>query len=196
MDVDGEALARLLAESGLWDGLPETTQAAEHTRVAEGEYPFTGEAINEHVMFHADGERLAEFGIERFLQELAPVVSRYGVSLHVERITDFAEFGEVPYPPYPPVIVNGRRVMFIDRDEGDGEYEDSLWYLATVRPLACVNDLLAAAGATVRFHTINTGTEDGFALLIDPRVAEAVRASGKWGDSSVPRLAIDTRGRS
>jgi hypothetical protein len=66
--------------------------------------------------------------------------------------------------------------------------EDSAWYSATVRPLEVLNHLLKEAGAVVRFHTLLTGENDGWALLIDPAIPIAIRAAGKLGRDEIPFL--------
>lgn len=73
-----------------------------------------------------------------------------------------------------PIRINGVRCMVLpDADELDG-------YGATMRPLQVVNDLLAQAGAAVRLFVAYPGGNEGLAVLVDPRVPAAMRASGRF----------------
>jgi hypothetical protein len=56
--------------------------------------------------------------------------------------------------------------------------------------LAVVNQLLAAAGrSALRAHTLYAGANDGLVLLMDPRAAEAMRASGLFPEHELPAPA-------
>ena len=115
--------------------------------------------------FHADGEDLAEEGVEDLLREMTPALRRFGVELEVRTLSGTgADEGYVE-------DINGRRCLVLDAE--DWRY-NSPWFEATVRPLAIVNDLLAAAGASVRVFTLYTGENDGRALLLDPAVSRVV----------------------
>src|SRR5690242_21541876 len=64
-------LAEQLDRHGLWDHLDAGERAWARHDVATGCYPFDFERLFEHVTFFADGESLAEGGVERFLASLA-----------------------------------------------------------------------------------------------------------------------------
>lgn len=191
-----EVLAQQLAELGLWDGLEPEVQVSERARVAAGGYPLVTDVLLGKCHFLVDGETLAEGGIERFLSdEVAPALARYGIEFRVERIRGFdlldKLLGPVPWPPYPPMFINGNLVFFMGHEDDDAD----TWYLATVRPLAYVNDLLAEAGVRARFLTMNTGGNEGMAYLFDPRIADAMRDSGLFQPDSIPVLVVDDRAR-
>lgn len=61
--------------------------------------------------------------------------------------------------------------------------------VATVRPLAVINDLLAKAGAVPRVYTLSTGGNDGEAWLVDPRIVVAIAEGGLFKESGAPALA-------
>jgi hypothetical protein len=63
------------------------------------------------------------------------------------------------------------------------------WLVATVRPLAVINDLLAEAGAVPRIFTLYAGANFGVAWLLDPRIVAAVADSGLVEDDELPALA-------
>lgn len=68
--------------------------------------------------------------------------------------------------------------------------ERSAWEEATVRPLVVVNALLEQAHSSVRVFTLYAGGNDGWALLMDPRVPAAMRVSGLFPDREVPSLPL------
>ncbi|KAB1982814.1 hypothetical protein [Streptomyces triticiradicis] len=178
----GDERHRVMAEAldryGLWDHLSAELRESERTEVATGCYPLNFELLHERTEFFVDGEEMAEGGVDRFLRELAPALVRYGVVLEVETVRDADDY---------TVLINGIRCVVLR----SGEWEDGdTWALATVRPLAVVNRLLAAAGrSTLRAHTLCTGGNEGILLLMDPRAAEAMRASGLFPEHEVPALA-------
>jgi hypothetical protein len=70
------------------------------------------------------------------------------------------------------IAINGRRcVVWTPQDW----VVNSAWAVASVRPFAVVNDLLAEAGAVPRLYTLYTGSNMGEAWLLDPRM---LRVSG------------------
>ncbi|MEV0129240.1 hypothetical protein AB0H83_12385 [Dactylosporangium sp. NPDC050688] len=166
---------------GFWRDLPPAAARDQQREVAAGGYPFTC-AVLDDVMFDADGEELAEGSVEDLLREMAPALRRLGVTLRVRTVSA----DEDSYV----VDINGRRCLVLDAD--DWRY-NAPWFEATVRPLAVVNDLLAAAGTPVRVFTLYTGGNEGKALLLDPAVVDAVRASGLAGDAELPELPLDDR---
>jgi hypothetical protein len=72
---------------------------------------------------------------------------------------------------------------------------NSPWAVATVRPLAVINDLLAEAGAIPRIYTLNTGGNDGEAWFLDPRIVAAIAESGLIEEGAVPALPTHGFGR-
>jgi hypothetical protein len=177
------ALARSLDEStDLWSHLPDAQRAAERERVASGGYPINLDLLNGWVF--ADGEDLAEGGVETFLEELAP---------HLHTLCDLVlkvravevPFGEIRDPIYT-VEINDIRCPILYADDLTFE---PYWRLATLRPLATVNELLDATPARRRMHTLYAGGNEGLAFVMDPRVPAAMRASGVIPDNETPRLA-------
>jgi hypothetical protein len=173
-------LARTLADLGFWRDQPPAAAEAQQREVAAGWYPFTC-AVLDDVDFHADGEELAEGEVEGLLREMAPALRRFGVTLRVRTVSENNDDdGYV-------VEINGRRCLVLGADDWRC---NSPWFEATVRPLAVVNDLLAAAGTPVRVFTLYTGGNEGRALLLDPAVVDAVRRSGLLDDRELPELPV------
>lgn len=171
-------MAEALNRYGLWDHLPAELRESAMTEVATGCYPLNFELLFEQIEFHADGEELAEGGVEEFLRALAPALVRYGVTLEVETVPDADDY---------MVSINGIRCVVWRPEDWEG---GDPWALSTVRPLAVVNRLLAAAGrGAQRAHTLYAGGNEGLVFLLDPRAAEAMRASGLFPEHEVPALA-------
>lgn len=177
-------LASELARFGLWDHLPEQQRLAARADADLGFIPLH----NDHVdllEYFADGEYLAEGGVEDFLAELTPGLERHGVSLETTTI-------ESPYRPPGGrdyiLAINGRRCTVWLAHEWE---QDNPWEAATIRPMAVVNELLAAAGSTIRAHTLYAGTNDGLVLLLDPRAVHAMRESGLFPDHELPAVPED-----
>jgi hypothetical protein len=178
----GDERHRVMAEAlnhyGLWDHLSAELRESAMTEVATGCYPLHFDLLFEQIEFFADGEELAEGGVERFLRALAPALVRYGVVLEVETVPDVDDY---------IVSINGIRCMVLRPEDWEG---GDPWALSTVRPLAVVNQLLAAAGrSALRAHTLYAGGNEGLVFLMDPRAAEAMRASGLFPEHEVPALA-------
>jgi hypothetical protein len=84
------------------------------------------------------------------------------------------------------VAINGRRcVVWTPADRG----AQRAWEVATIRPLAVINNLLAEAGTVPRLFTLHAGGNEGIAWLLDPRIVAAVADSGLVEDGVVPALA-------
>ncbi len=161
-------MAEALNRYGLWDHLPAELRESAMTEVATGCYPLHLDLL----------EELAEGGVERFLRELAPALARYGVVLEIETVPDADDY---------TVSINGIRCVVARPEDWEG---GDPWALSTVRPLAVVNQLLAAAGrSALRAHTLCAGGNEGLVFLMDPRAAEAMRASGLFPEHEVPALA-------
>jgi hypothetical protein len=183
-DERHRTLAAALDRHGLWAHLPDDMRAAAAADVAAGCYPLDFDLLSGHVEFFADGEALAEMGVERFLRGLAPVIERYGVVLDLETEDPSDNGGEYV------VVINGIRCRVWENLEG-AAFDDS-WTWATTRPLTVVNRLLAVGGRSpVRAHTLYAGGNDGIVFFIEPGVAEAIRASGLLPEREIPALAAD-----
>lgn len=178
-----EELAAALDATDLWRDFDDDTRKAARRQVAGGEYPFNLDLLDSCVLF-ADGEDLAEGGVEEFLNELGPIVAREGVQLQVRRLID--PYGEMQADRYV-VEINGEPCLIWTEENAANE---DAWAQATVRPLARVNELLAATGSGKRMFTLYTGGNEGLAYLLDPDVVAAVRASGLIESRDTPTLAM------
>lgn len=169
-DSAARVLADRLRASGLWSEQPAAVREQNLQTVATGGYPF-GLPGCEEFEFFADGEDLAEGGVEEFLETLRRPLMRYGVSLDVQRVDD---------GPGYAVMINGRRCVVLD------DADDPDWLAATVRPLAVVNALLDEVQATRRAYLLYAGGNDGIALLLPPAVVSAVIESGLFDPKEIP----------
>lgn len=187
MDHRWAELARTLRELGMWRHVAEELAAAGERAVAEGAYPFGGKATLDEEpgrqYFFVDGETMAEGGVDRVLAELSPALRPYGVDPQVENLNrPIVSDGAGDYV----VAINGRRcVVWTQADWATKR----AWEVATIRPLAVINDLLAEAGAVPRIFTLSAGTNEGIAWLLDPRIVAAVADSGLVKEDDVPALA-------
>jgi hypothetical protein len=177
-------LAKRLNELGLWRGLDEDQRSTAVQAVAGGAHPWSTE-MAPSVSFFADGEDLAEEGVEDFLMEVAPSVKSLGVELDVT--TELQDRGaDTVYA----VTINGTRVEIYNGLAAFERDDDTFaWFTAQNRPLARVNELLAAAGAKERFFILYPGTNDGLALLIDPDIPAAIALAGFTEPDEIPLLA-------
>ncbi|MEV6597096.1 hypothetical protein AB0M36_09565 [Actinoplanes sp. NPDC051346] len=186
MDHRWVELARTLRDLGMWRHRAEAEAAAGERAVAEGAHPLGGKATLDEEpglrLFYVDGETMAEGGVGRVLAEWGPALRHHGVELHVETVSypDSVEAGD-----YVTTINDRRCVVWTPRDW----VESSAWAVATVRPLAVINDLLAEAGAVPRIYTLYPGGNDGEAWLLDPRIVAAIAESGLIKEGGVPALA-------
>jgi hypothetical protein len=190
MDQRWVELARTLRELGMWRDFSEEDAAAGERAVAEGAYPFGGKATADEEpgsrYFFVDGEAMAEGGVRLQLAEFEDVLHAAGVELQIEDVNRprLIEAGN----DYV-VAINGHRCVVWTSDDWASQ---RAWKAATIRPFAVINDLLAEAGAVPRLFTLNAGGNDGIVWLIDPRIVDAVAASGLVRENGVPVLA--TRG--
>jgi hypothetical protein len=178
-----EDLAAQLDDLGLWRDLSEQRRRENIAAVSAGTHPWSTE-MAETVWFPADGEALAESGVEEYLEELAPTLALHGVTLNVSTLRDSLEEGYAVLINSIEAEIHRGEVSFAEPETE----EDFAWYSATVQPLAVLNHLLKEAGAIVRFHTLYTGGNDGCALLIDPAIPTAMRAAGKLARGETPFL--------
>lgn len=147
------------------------------------------------IMFAADGEDLAEEFVEEWLACMAPALEHYGLPLTVETVESsrlserHADEGDYI------LMINGIRCQIWEGAEWDYDAEPPWdpWLVATLRPLAVINTLLATSGSTVRAHVMNAGGNDGVAILIDPKVVEAMRHSGDYPEPAIPVSVADAR---
>jgi hypothetical protein len=94
-DVRHRTLAARLDECGLWSHLSEEQRATAHRDVASGCYPLDFELLHETIQFGADGEALAEGGVARFLAEIQPGLSLFGLTLDVTTVVDSELIGRL-----------------------------------------------------------------------------------------------------
>jgi hypothetical protein len=164
MDRRRQRLARALDEAGLWRAAEPDERSAQLEAIRAGAYPLDL-AIFDDVCFPADGERLAEGGIEALLEAMGPALAEHGLRLKVRRHHGILMINDMSCGDCPTAVD------------------------ATVRPLAVVNSLLAQVGAPARIFTLYTGGLSGLAYLMDPRVAQAMRLSGLYDRRELPELA-------
>ena len=147
------------------------------------------------IMFAADGEDLAEEFVEEWLACMAPALEHYGLPLTVETVDSSRLSERLGNEGDYILMINGIRCQIWEGAEWDYDAEPpwNPWLVATLRPLAVINTLLAACGSTVRAHVMNAGGNDGVAILIDPRVVEAMRHSGEYPESAIPVIVADAR---
>jgi hypothetical protein len=187
MDHRWAELARTLRELGMWQDFAEGAAAAGERAVAEGAYPFGGTATLDEEpglrYFFVDGETMAEAGVKRKLADLEPALRAHGIELRVENVNRplVSDVGG----DYVVAINGCRCVVWTPADWA----AQRAWEVATIRPLAVINDLLAEAGAVPRLFTLYAGGNDGIVWLLDPRIVAAVAESGLVEEDEVPALA-------
>jgi hypothetical protein len=164
MDRRRLRLAQALDDTGLWRAAEPADRDAQFDAICAGAYPLHL-AVFDDACFPADGEALADGGVEKLLAAMSPALAEHGLRLKVRRHNGI-------------VVIN---------DLSCGEHPTAIE--ATVRPLAIVNALLAQVGAVARVFTLYTGGSQGLAYLMDPRVAQAMRVSGLYDRRELPELA-------
>jgi hypothetical protein len=164
MDRRRQRLAQALDEIGLWRAAEPADREAQLEAIRAGAYPLHL-AVFDDACFPADGEALAEDGIEALLAAMGPALAEHGLRLKVS-LNDGV------------VVIN---------DLSCGDFTTA--YEATIRPLAVVNSLLAQIGAVARVFTLYAGGSQGLAYLMDPRVERAMRLSGLYDRRELPELA-------
>jgi hypothetical protein len=171
MNVGLDEVAQQLDVLGLWRHLPEDVRTANIVAVSCGMHPWAT-TIAPDVQFFADGEDLAEGGVEPFLQGLARALDALGVDLQTKTVSE-------PETGVYAVSINGDEVLLWDQSSSTAQVEvENPRVVATVRPLAAVNRLLAQAGAVERFFTLYAGGNGGIVLLIDPAVVAELVGGG------------------
>jgi hypothetical protein len=171
-----DELADGLLATSLWNELPPDERSTAAAAVRNGDYPFN--AADVPVLFDADGEELAEGEVEQFLTTLAPAMREAGVELTVSTAEPLNDEDD----SYA-VMINETRCLIAE------SRFDVSWLDATVKPLAQLNALLARAGSALRWHTLQAGGNDGWALLIEPSVADLMTRSGLFDPQDVPSEA-------
>jgi hypothetical protein len=149
----------------------------------------------DRIMFTADGEDLAEELVEAWLACMAPALEHYGLALTVETVDSSCLSERLADEGDYIVMINGVRCQIWAGTEWDYDAEPPWdpWLVATLRPLAVINTLLAACGSKVRAHTMNAGGNDAVVVLIDPIVVSAMRHSGDYPESAIPVLVAGTQ---
>ncbi len=113
-------------------------------------------------MFRADGEDLAEGGVERLLRELEPFLERQGVTLS----TIVSSFGDEEYT----IEVNDRvysiwQAADLERSESEPGW---LWGVASCRTMDLLDSLLSKAGSPERAYGVNGGNDLFVFFLTEP----------------------------
>jgi hypothetical protein len=173
-------MARDLDELGLWVHLRQDDRVVERARVARGGYPFNPGALVDWIF--VDSDVIAEGTGKQVLDELAPLLVRFGVDLGVEVVVDGGQ---------ATLIING--IVCEIWTAADPYVLDRENF--TEWPFGVVNQLLEAAGAVVRVHLLYAGTNFGLAHLLDPRIPGVVAASGLYPEWEIPSLAHPRGGR-
>ena len=156
-------LADRLEAAGLWRDLsaPELETAREE--VESGGHPWAT-PLDENVLFFANGGALADGAAGEFVGELRPALAEVGVDVAVEATST----GDVRIDDE---VVEVAGASAVD---------------ATMRPLAALNERLAAADAQERFYVLDAGADDATVLLISPDVVEAMQDAGYDAPDETP----------
>lgn len=170
-------VSNALEAAGLWDDLDLDERNRKKADVAAGGWPLDSGAEGSNWWF-ADGEELAEGGIEEWLRSMADALQAEGVVLFVSTV--HAPASSVGYT----VEVNGTPIE-IYSSEG---FTATAWEDATLRPLAEVNRLLADAQSLKRIGVLYAGGNEGIAHLQPAQVWDVLRAMPVWGASGRPAV--------
>ena len=163
----------MLDNSGLWDDLPDSERHRRKEAVAIGGWPFDG---LEHREFFVDGEDLAEYGVEDFLASIDAPLKARGVELLCVR-----RAGDPTSEDAHAVDINGTAVQV-----WNGIDDPLMWLAATTRPIAVVNQLLAAAGSKDRMLVLYAGGNEGIGYFAPSAVAAAIRESELFPEKEWP----------
>jgi hypothetical protein len=171
--VGADVLAEVLENAGLWEDLPDAERQRRKNAVATGGWPFEG---LEHREFFVDGEDLAEYGVENFLVSVDAPLKARGVE-----ITCVRRSGDPTSDDVYAVDINGTAVQVWDSID-----DPLMWLTATTRPIAVVNQLLAAAGSKDQMLVLYAGGNEGIGYFAPPAVAAAIRESGLFPEKEWP----------
>lgn len=154
-------LAAALAAAGFWADVPDEDVRLLRAEVAAGAPPFRW--LGERGWI-ADGEDLAEGGVEELLGSMTDALCRCGVSLTVESVRRLGDGDDTGYT----VRINGKLLDLFDLDPADPRMPltGDPWMDCTVKPLGIVNELLEEAGSHYRVAVFNAGGNDGLAVLL------------------------------
>jgi hypothetical protein len=186
MDQRWVELARTLRELGMWENFSEEDAVVGEREVAAGSYPFGGKATLDEEpglrYFFLDADTMAEGRVKQALADFEPALHTHGVDLQVEDVSLPVGINDGDYI----VAINDRRCVVWTPSDWTAQ---RALVMATVRPLALINDLLSEAGAAPRLFTLYAGSNDGFVWLLDPRIVAAVADSGLVEPDEIPALA-------
>ena len=177
--ADRKAIARELVTLGLWRGLSDADREANVADVERGVHPWATN-MSTSVQFPADGEALAEGGVEEFVASLNQALRAFGVEA-VASTVKAASTGEYV------VAIDDEVIHLYDATSWTSEVEsEQPWYSATMKPLAVLNRRLAAAGVKERFFVLYPGGNEGVALLIDPQIVDLLQDAGLVDGMELP----------
>lgn len=133
----------------------------------------------------ADAEDIAEGGVATFLEDIEPMLARFGARLGTVSET-YEEDRHV-------VNVSGQEwtIWSNDRDGSPDTVEMSkFWAVSTARTFALVNDRLAASGTQIRAYAVGGGN-DGLVFFLTPTVAASLARIKELGREA-PYLMTET----
>lgn len=169
-----DEVADALDAAGLWEHLSQEDRSRRKADVGAGGWPLD-DLPN---WWFADGEDLAEGGVEDWLRTMADALQTESVTLVVETL-----HGPDDASGYA-VRINGAPVEIYPR----GGATATSWEDATLRPLATVNKLLAEARSRKRFGVLYAGGNEGIAHLQPAEVWEVLQTKPAWGTKARPTV--------
>jgi len=172
-----EDLLQALADAGLWEHVSADTQGVLIDTLRSGE----DAAWVSGGAWRADGEDLADGGVETWLGKMAAPLLDCNVELRVASIVGPFDEGSTGYS----LAVNDellRLYEFAKGEPGVPAIPDP-WMDCTLAPAGCVNRLLAAAGSNRRVAVFWPGGNDGVSVLGEERVLRRALASGSASGS-------------
>jgi hypothetical protein len=164
-DEGGAELAERLDELGYFAYLDADAAARAKQAVARkgADELFRIDDDGRFVISPADAEDLAEGSVGEFLEQLEPVLARFGAEVaSVE--DDVSDDGR----RYVVRVDGAEHVIYDETDPPDDQ-----WPLATARALAIANERLARAGAAERLYA-QGGGHDLFLWLLTPELQQLV----------------------